>query len=157
MESYENAVQMTLLRNEDYWGEPAGVAEASLVYYEDASAAANALRTGGVDAILRAEAYDQVESFEADEGFEVVIGDTQAVVVLSMNNEHEALSDPRVREAISLAIDKDSVLAAATNGYGTVLGGPSVPTDPTMRTSPASGPMTQRPPSSSSPRPAPTI
>lgn len=77
MESYENAVQMTLLRNEDYWGEPAGVAEASLVYYEDASAAANALRTGGVDAILRAEAYDQVESFEADEGFEVVIGDTQ--------------------------------------------------------------------------------
>lgn len=130
LEAYENAVQMNLVRNEDYWGEPANVAEASLVYYEDAPAAANALRTGGVDAILRAEAYDQVESFEADESFEVVIGDTQAVVVMSMNSDHEALSDPQVREAISLAIDKDSVLAAATNGYGTVLGGPSVPTDP---------------------------
>ena len=128
-ESYENAVQMDLARHEDYWGEPAGVAEASLVYYEDAAAAANALRTGGVDAILRAEAYDQVESFEEEDEFDVVIGDTQAVAVLAMSNDHEELSDPEVREAISLAIDKEAVLAAATTGHGTILGGPSVPTD----------------------------
>ena len=129
-ESYENAVQLDLARNEDYWGEAAGVAEASLVYYSDAAAAANALRTDGVDAVLRAEAYDQVESFEGDESFDVSVGDTQAVVVLPMNDDHPELSDPQVREAVSLAIDKEAVLAAATSGHGTVLGGPSVPTDP---------------------------
>lgn len=128
--SYENAVRMEFERNEDYWGDPAGVAGVELVYYEDASAAANAVRTGGVDAVLRSEAYDELESFEADEEIDVVVGTTQGVVVMTMNQDHEALADPEVRQAIHQAIDKESVLAAAVAGYGDVLGGPSVPTDP---------------------------
>ncbi|WP_120004409.1 ABC transporter substrate-binding protein [Nesterenkonia muleiensis] len=128
--SYENAVRMELQRHDDYWGEPAGVASAELVYYEDASAAANAIRTGGVDAILRSEAYDQLESFEEEPDIDMVVGSTQGVVVMAMNDDHEALADPEVRTAIQHAIDQESVLAAATAGYGEVLGGPSVPTDP---------------------------
>ncbi|TLP77448.1 ABC transporter substrate-binding protein [Nesterenkonia sphaerica] len=128
--SYENAVRMEFARNEDYWAEPAGVAGVELVYYEDASAAANAIRTGGVDAVLRSEAFDQFESFEADEDIEVRVGTSQGVVVMSMNPDHEALAQDEVREAIHHAIDKEAVLAAATAGYGEILGGPSVPTDP---------------------------
>lgn len=128
--TYENAVRMELSRYDDYWGDPAGVAEVELVYYQDASAAANAVRTGGVDAILRSEAYDQLESFEADDSIDVQVGTTQGVVVMAMNDEHEALANPEVRRAIQHAIDKESVLAAATGGYGEILGGPSVPTDP---------------------------
>lgn len=128
--SYENAVRMELTRNDDYWGDPAGVGSVDLVYYEDASAAANAIRTGGVDAILRSEAFDQLESFEGDPDIEVVIGSSQGVVVMPMNSDHEALADPEVRTAIQHAIDQESVLAAAVAGYGEVLGGPSVPTDP---------------------------
>lgn len=128
--AYENAVRMELSRHEDYWGDAAGVADIELVYYEDPSAAANALRTGGVDAILRSEAHDQLESFENDDDIEVAIGTTQAVVVLSMNSDNEALAQHEVREAIHMAIDKEAVLAASTSGYGEVLGGPSVPTDP---------------------------
>lgn len=129
-ESYENAVAMQLTRNEDYWGEPAGVSEVTWEYFADASAAANAVRTGGVDALIRAEAYDQVPSFEEDENFEVILGDSQGVVVMSINADTEPLDEVTVRQAIATAIDKEAVLAAATNGYGTVLGGPSVPTDP---------------------------
>jgi peptide/nickel transport system substrate-binding protein len=128
--TYENAVRMEFARNEDYWGDPAGVAGVELVYYEDASAAANAIRTGGVDAILRSEAFDQFESFEAEEDIEVRVGSSQGVVVMSMNPDHEALAQDEVREAIHRAIDKESVMAAATAGYGEILGGPSVPTDP---------------------------
>ncbi|MBU4213717.1 MAG: ABC transporter substrate-binding protein [Actinobacteria bacterium] len=128
--SYEQGVTMVLDRNDDYWGEKAGVAEVDLDYFADASAAANALRTGGVDALFQAEAYDQIASFEADPAYDVTVGTTQSVVVLSLNSSHEALSDLRVRQAISRAIDKDAVLAAATSGYGTELSGPSVPTDP---------------------------
>lgn len=128
--TYENAVRMELARNDDYWGEAAGVAGVELTYFEDASAAANAIRTGGVDAILRSEAFDQFESFEAEEDIEVHVGSSQGVVVMSMNQEHEALAEPEVRRAIHTAIDKEAVLAAATAGYGEILGGPSVPTDP---------------------------
>ena len=128
--AYENAVSMELARNDDYWGDPAGVAGVELAYYEDASAAANAIRTGGVDAILRSEAFDQFESFEAEEDIEMHVGSSQGVVVMSMNDDHEALAEPEVREAIHRAINKDAVMAAATAGYGEILGGPSVPTDP---------------------------
>lgn len=128
--SYEQAVEMVLERNDDYWGDPAGVAEAQLTYFADASAAANALRTGGVDALFQAEAYDQIAAFEADAGYEVTVGTTQSVVVMTINSGREELVDVRVREAISRAIDKEAVLAAATSGYGELLSGPSVPTDP---------------------------
>lgn len=128
-ESYENAVEMRLSRNEDYWGELPEIADLAFFYYEDPSSAANALRTGGVDALVRAEAYDQVASFEGDD-FTVELGDGQGVVVVTLNDDNEALSDPEVRRAISTAVDKEAVLAAATSGYGTELGGPAVPTDP---------------------------
>lgn len=128
--SYDQGVEMVLTRHDDYWGEPAGVAEAVLTYFADASAAANALRTGGVDALYQAEAYDQIAAFDADPGFEVGSGTTQGVVVMAINASREELADVRVRQAISYAVDKEAVLAAATSGYGTVLGGPTVPTDP---------------------------
>lgn len=128
--SYEQSVKMVLTRNDDYWGSPAQVKEVDLDYFADAASAANALRTGGVDALFQAEAYDQIPSFEADPAFTVTTGTTQGVVVMSMNSAHGALGDTRVRQAIATAIDKPAVLAAATAGYGTVLGGPSVPTDP---------------------------
>lgn len=60
----------------------------------------------------------------------MVVGTTQGVVVMAMNQDQEALADPEVRRAIHHAIDKESVLAAAVAGYGDALGGPSVPTDP---------------------------
>ncbi|WP_420867284.1 ABC transporter substrate-binding protein [Cellulomonas hominis] len=128
--SYEQGVEMVLDRNDDYWGEPAGVSQVSLTYFADASSAANALRTGGVDALFQAEAYDQIATFEQDDAFTVTAGTTQSVVVMTINSRQPELADVRVRQAISRAIDKEAVLAAATSGYGTVLSGPSVPTDP---------------------------
>jgi peptide/nickel transport system substrate-binding protein len=128
--SYEQGVAMELTRNDDYWGEPAGVSAVTLTYFADASSAANALRTGGVDALFQAEAYDQIASFESDDTYTVTTGTTQSVVVMTINSQQAELSDLRVRQAISRAIDKEAVLAAATSGYGTVLSGPSVPTDP---------------------------
>nr|NLD40711.1 ABC transporter substrate-binding protein [Actinomycetales bacterium] len=128
--SYTNAVRMVLERNEEYWGEPAQVASVVLTYFADSSAAANALRTGGVDALFQAEAYDQIASLESSEDFVVTTGSTPGLVMMALNANRDALADPRVRQAIIHAIDKEAVLAAATSGYGTVLGGPTVPTDP---------------------------
>lgn len=128
--SYEQAVEMVLERNDNYWGELAGVSQATLTYFADATAAANALRTDGVDALFQAEAYDQIASFENDPSYAVTVGTTQSVVVMTLNSNQEKLSDLRVRQAISRAVNKEAVLAAATSGFGVLLSGPSVPTDP---------------------------
>lgn len=127
--SYEPGVKMKLKRNDSYWGTPAKNAEVDLAYYADASAAANSLRTGETDALFQAEAYDQIDALKSDSKYTVTEGSTQSVVVMPMNEANPALKDVRVRQAITHAIDKDAVLAAATSGHGTVLNGPSVPTD----------------------------
>lgn len=128
--SYQTGVKLVLARNDAYWGAKALVKQVDLDYFADASAAANAMRSGGVDALYQSEAYDQLASFANDPRFVVTTGSTQGVVVLSMNEANPALADVRVRQAISHAIDKKAVVAAATGGFATELNGPAVPTDP---------------------------
>ncbi len=48
---------------------------------------------------------------------------------LGYNNKGDALSDIRVRQAISRAIDKQGIIELV-NGYGTIIGGPLPPFDP---------------------------
>ncbi|GAA2182607.1 ABC transporter substrate-binding protein [Brooklawnia cerclae] len=128
-ESYETGVKMVLQRNDDYWGDSALVKTVELDYFADANAAANALRSGGVDALYQAEAYDQIASFESSSEFTVTTGTTQGVVVMTMNSTEAPFDNADVRHAVMYAIDREAILAAATGGYGTVLGGPAVPTD----------------------------
>ncbi len=133
--SYQTGVKLVLTRNDGYWGTKAQVKQVDLMYFADASAAANAMRSGGVDALYQAEAYDQVASFRTDPRLTVTTGSSQGVVVMSMNEANPALADVRVRQAISHAIDKKAVVAAATGGFATELHGPAVPTDPYFVTS----------------------
>ncbi|MEZ5090084.1 MAG: ABC transporter substrate-binding protein [Micropruina sp.] len=51
-------------------------------------------------------------------------------MVLALNNARPALSDARVRRAISMAIDKKALLTNVWNGQGTLIGSMAVPTDP---------------------------
>lgn len=133
--SYQTGVKLVLARNDAYWGTKAQVKEVDLTYFADASAAANAMRSGGVDALYQAEAYDQLASFKNDPRLVVSTGSSQGVVVMSMNEANPALADVRVRQAISHAIDKKAVVAAATGGFATELHVPVVPTDPYFVTS----------------------
>jgi peptide/nickel transport system substrate-binding protein len=128
--SYARNSKMILNRNDSYWGTKAKVKTAEFDYFADATAAANALHSGGVDALYQAEAYDQIASFKSDSNFSVTIGTTQGVVVMSMNNQKAPFSNEKLRKAVMYGVDRKAVLAAAVSGYGTVLGGPSVPTDP---------------------------
>lgn len=128
--SYDPGTRMVMNRNDDYWGDKAQSAELDLYYYADASSAANALRSGQLNALYAAEAFDQIDQFKGDSAYTVSEGSTPTVTVLSMNQKRNPqLADVRVRRAITHAIDKDAVLAAATSGHGTVLNGPSAPGD----------------------------
>ena len=44
------------------------------------------------------------------------------VQVLALNNAHPALKDVRVRQAISMAIDKETIILGANDGFGDVIG-----------------------------------
>jgi peptide/nickel transport system substrate-binding protein len=130
LDNYNRNESLTLRRNPDYWGDMPALDRAALRYYSDANAPMNALRSGDLDAVYQTQASDQVKQFEAQDDFNVQIGSTPGIVVMSMNSQQEPLDDPRVRKAIILGIDREAVNTTATNSYGTVLGAPVPPNDP---------------------------
>lgn len=119
---------ITLERNEDYWGDVPQVAEVTYQYFTDPNAAVSAVLDGDADLITGVDS-ELVGQFEDNPDFAVTSGPTNGEFTLGFNNSDEALSDQRVRQAITQAIDKEGMLALY-NGYGTIVGAPVPPTDP---------------------------
>jgi len=118
---------LTLLRNDSYYGEPAGVAEVDVSYFADATAGVNAASGGDVDVLTPVEA-DLVPQLEGANGFEIVTGRTTDKYILGFNNTAAPLDDVRVREALRLAINHDALVE--TIGAGATQYGPIPELDP---------------------------
>ena len=121
-EDWVQGDRITLARNEDYWGEPAALERATFKFISDPSAAFASVMAGDVDAFLGFPAPENLVQFEADPRFTVQVGTTEGETILAMNHRREPLSDPRVREAIALAIDRRAIIDGAMFGYGTPIG-----------------------------------
>ena len=119
---------ITLERNAEYWGEPALVETAVFQYYPDERAAVNALKEGDIDVQAPLSSSLRAE-FDNDNAFELVRADSSDVFTLAYNSAQAPLNDPRVRQALSMAIDSEALLAAQ-HGDGKVLGGPITELEP---------------------------
>ena len=116
---------ITFARNEDYWGEKAGVAEVEFQYIPDFTAGVNAALAGDVQ-VLTAVDPNLASQLEGD--FTLTTGRTTDKATLAFNNKKAPLDDVRVREALRLAIDHDALVEAV--GAGTTLYGPIPELDP---------------------------
>lgn len=130
IKAWNRGQSIDLAARDDYWGEKPKVKTASLRYFADAVATTNALRTGDVDVVYNMQAPELLSAFSSDKKFQVLEGTSNGEIVLSMNNKVAPFNDPRVRQAVLYAIDRQAVVDTAWNGYGTVVGGPVPPTDP---------------------------
>ncbi len=104
--------------NEDYFkGKPlVDVLEMPIV--TDANAAFQALQTGQVDYVDRDVPPAVVERFEASDDIKVVRGIDFESAELRFNARKAPLNDPRLRKAISLAIDYDALVEQVLQGDG---------------------------------------
>ncbi len=114
--------RVELVRNDDYWGEPVALAEATFRFIADPAAAFNAVMAGDVDAFPVFPAPESLAQFEADDRFQVVVGSTEGETILSTNNSRPVLSDIRVRQAIAHAINRQAIVDGAMFGFGTPIG-----------------------------------
>ncbi|WP_332714221.1 ABC transporter substrate-binding protein [Pelagibacterium mangrovi] len=121
-EGWRQGDSVTLVRNEDYWGEPALLERATFRFISDPTAAFAAMMAEDVDAFSVFPAPETLSQLEVDPRFEVVVGTTEGETILAMNNRREPLDDVLVREAIAHAIDRQAVIDGAMFGYGTPIG-----------------------------------
>ncbi|WP_078430506.1 ABC transporter substrate-binding protein [Alkalihalobacterium alkalinitrilicum] len=73
---------------------------------------------------------ENVDQIERNANLEVFMSPQNNVQILAMNNEREPLNDIRVRQAISLAINKEEVITGANWGFGEEIGSHMAPTSP---------------------------
>lgn len=121
---------VTLTGRDDYWGGAPALDTVTVRYLTDPVAAQNALRAGDVDMLFNLAQADSVDQLAADAGLQVVEGTSTGEVLLSYNNRVAPFDDPRVRQALNHAIDRQAVLDATAGGHGTLLGAAVPPTDP---------------------------
>lgn len=118
---------ITFERYDEYWGDPAGVAEVTLQYIPDFTAGVNAALDGSLD-VLTAVDPNLVSQLEDSGEFTITSGRTTDKATLAFNNAKAPLDDVRVREALRRAIDHEALVEAI--GAGQTLYGPIPELDP---------------------------
>lgn len=127
LDTWTQGDSLTLVRNDDYWGDEAQVATVVFRYITDINAAVNALQSGDLDVLAPIDA-NLAQQISTDD-FDVVEGEAPDVFTLALNNNEAPLDDVRVRQAIRHAIDRDAIIEAR-GGVDIGLGGPIPPNDP---------------------------
>lgn len=129
-ENWAKGSSITIVKNAEYWGEPALLEKAEFRIIPDAAAAVPALLSGDVQAFPNMPAGDALPQIQADPRFEVVIGSTEGETILSINNKKPPFDKKEVRQAISHAIDRQAYIDGALNGLGTPIGSHFAPHNP---------------------------
>lgn len=92
----------------------------------DAQAQVTELRAGTVDLVYGVRA-DQLAELDARPDLRAVVRPTRKYQFIGWNTRRWPLGDPRVRRALSLAIDRETMLHALRGGYGQLAIGPIEP------------------------------
>ncbi|WP_457962782.1 ABC transporter substrate-binding protein [Arthrobacter sp. D1-29] len=99
---------VTLINNPNYWGDKGQIATLKFVTYDHPQTRLQALLDGAIDG------YDAVTVGNFDQlvkrGKQIVQRDPFSVMYLGMNQEVPILQNTKIRQAIEMAIDKDTLI-----------------------------------------------
>lgn len=118
---YSATQSYTLEANADYFRGAPAVDELVLVVFADDAGALAAMNSGEVDVIFGQVAPEQIELLGAQEGIEILQGPEYTNQLLNFDAQLPPFDDVAVRQAMSLAIDRQDLvdtvfLGAATTG-----------------------------------------
>jgi peptide/nickel transport system substrate-binding protein len=127
LETYTQDVETVMAANPDFWEE--GVPRLAGLTYRilpDEASRLAAVRTGEINLTSLANPA-AVSLASREEGVQVVAQEMTDYYLLGFNTQEAPLDDVRVRQAISLSVDRQALLDAVFFGEGRVTG-PIVPT-----------------------------
>ncbi|GAB3055046.1 glutathione ABC transporter substrate-binding protein [Virgibacillus ainsalahensis] len=125
-ENWEPGQSIKLVRNEDYWGENALLDSVTFkVVPEDLTRIAE-LRSGDSH-ITNPLSPSDVAQIESTDGVSVQRQESSSLSYIGFNTEKEPFDDKRVRQAISMAIDKEQIIEGIYDGVGIPAKGPLAP------------------------------
>lgn len=107
--SWTPGVSVVLKSNPDYWGGEPAIENVIVEPVADAEARLNGLLSGDID--LTALAPAQLSAAQSAAGYRVEERASNQLVYLGANESNEFLADEDFREAISLAVDRETIIS----------------------------------------------
>lgn len=120
---------LRMKRNEEYWGKKPAIKEVNLLFIPDANVRATMVRSGQVD-VAKELPLTALAQLQGTSGITTVTTPLLRTTALIFNNEKAPLSNPAVREAISLATDPATISEVVFDGKYPPAVGPFAPTTP---------------------------
>ena len=129
--SWTKGQQVVLVRNDNYWDKrrPLKVKKIVFKVIQDEATIVAALGTGAVDGTFgnSISARSTVNLVKRFPDVKLYQSPSYLIHYLIINVQRKPFNDPRVREALSLAIDKAGLLESVWAGLGKVVKSPAVP------------------------------
>lgn len=125
--AFRSGREVVLERNDDYWGVPARLDRVIYRFARDRTLALQMLRRGDVDILPRMtnaqveQVRDDAELLETQELQSFI---APGFSFLVYNTQRPEFSDPRVRRAITMLIDRQTILCALEGCLGEIIGSP---------------------------------
>lgn len=122
-DSWETGNELTLTRFEDYWGENARVDTVTFRVVPEDLTRIGELEDGTAHIVDPVSPSD-IARLDNTEGVNAYQRDRASITYLGFNMEKEPFDDARVRQAISMTIDKEAMLDGILEGTGDPAYGP---------------------------------
>lgn len=116
LKEYVKDDHVTVSRNPDYWGEKPYYDEVEFLIVPEAATRESLLLSGEVDIALAPPLTD-LTSLGSNPDIKVINSVSNRVIFIGINTKTKYLDDPRVRQALNYAIDKEAIVKNILLGY----------------------------------------
>ncbi len=136
LKSYTPKVGASFTRNEQYWGTKAKPAETQFTFYADQTPEILALSNGSIDVVGQFAVAGAEQLLASGAPYNIIKLRSSAHRELSMRCDQAPFTDPRVRQAIALTLDRPAIVKALFKGFADVGNdSPFAPVFPSTNTS----------------------
>lgn len=116
VEKFERNAFVRLKANENYWGGAPAFKSVTIKFVTDAASRVAEMESGNSHVTLEVP-YEEFDRLKAKDGIEGVAEPISDIGMIFLN-DIEAMTDPNVRKAAALAIDKKLIIDRLLSGYG---------------------------------------
>lgn len=115
--------KLVLERNEEYWGTMPKIKTIVFKPVPENSTRVTLLESGDVDLIVRVPPHE-VERLKAKSDLDVIVSPSTREIYVALNNNWGPLKDPKVRQALNYAVNKEEIVSQILMGAGKVVQSP---------------------------------
>jgi peptide/nickel transport system substrate-binding protein len=120
LKSYNQSSGAQFVANLDYWGPKPLLSGTAFSFYASQSPQVLALEGGTVDVVSVLGSVAGAQSLLNNPQYNIVTLRSSIHNELSMRNDQAPFTDPRVRQAVALTLDRPALVKALIGGYGSV-------------------------------------